>query len=531
MTRILALLLLANLALADSAREHLLSSGEPVTISEFAFAGNTVLSHEQLAEIASPFCDRPIAIEDIEALRLAITHAYVEAGYINSGAAIDDQDCGPGILTVRIIEGSLTEVKVDGLERLRPRYITSRLQQAAGRPLNLLSLQNGLRLLNRDPNIARVNAELKPGLRPGESYLVLKAAETKPWRLGLTASNSRPASVGAESLEISAGHRNLTGNGDPISLSYGISDGAFDRLTLEPINLAFAYSLPVSGADTRLTLGAHRGDQGILEEPFSDLDIESRLESYSIGMRHPLLRTPQRELAISLTGEHTRSETFLQGRGFSFSPGAEDGVTRVTALRLALEYQQRGPSQAFALRSDLNHGIDAFKASDSRTDPQNARFTSMRLQGDYRRALNDRHRVLAVRGSGQWSSEPLLSLEQFSLGGMQTVRGYRPNQLVRDRGFSASIEIHWPLLFGKDERPTLTLVPFLDYGLAQSANNGGGGSIDIGSAGLGIVARPHPSLHCQLYWGQAFRNFDTNEHHLQDDGIHFQLRYDAFSRP
>jgi hemolysin activation/secretion protein len=530
---LLPILLLANLAIADSATPappptRMLSSGEPVTISKFSFEGNTVFDHEQLAEIPSSFLDRPIAVEDIETLRLAISRAYVEAGYINSGAAIDDQDCGSGVLTVRIVEGALTEVKVDGLSRLRPRFIASRLHHAAGTPLNLATLQNGLRLLKQDPNIRRVNAELKPGLSPGESYLALTAAEAEPWRLSLSASNRRPASVGAEILELNAAHMSLTGNGDPISLNYGLSDGAFDRLTVEPLNVSFAYTYPITGADTRLTLGASRGDQAILEEPFSNLDIESRIESYSLGIRHPLLRTPQRELALSLTGEHTRSETFLLGKGFSLSPGANDGVTRVTALRLAAEYSDRSAAQAFAARSTFSQGIDLFNSSDSRTDDQNGRFTSFRLQGNWRRALNDRGRQLAVRMSSQWTSEPLLSLEQFSVGGVNTVRGYRPNQVVRGRGTTASLELHWPLLFAKGQRPILTLVPFLDYGVAQSASSGGTNSIDIGSAGFGLIAQPHPRLNCQLFWGQAFRNFETNEHDLQDDGIHFLVTFTAF---
>ena len=64
----------------------------------------------------------------------------------------------------------------------------------------------------------------------------------------------------------------------------------------------------------------------------------------------------------------------------------------------------------------------------------------------------------------QISADPLLSIERFAIGGRDTVRGYRENQLVRDSGVVASAELRIPLWRDSLRRPLLELVPFMDYG-------------------------------------------------------------------
>ena len=71
-------------------------------------------------------------------------------------------------------------------------------------------------------------------------------------------------------------------------------------------------------------------------------------------------------------------------------------------------------------------------------------------QGQYVRRLRPASRQPAARLAAraprqrQISADPLLSIEQFAVGGIDTVRGYRENQIVRDTGFAASVELHIP---------------------------------------------------------------------------------------
>ncbi len=50
----------------------------------------------------------------------------------------------------------------------------------------------------------------------------------------------------------------------------------------------------------------------------------------------------------------------------------------------------------------------------------------------------------------------------------------------------------------------------------------------VSSAGLGLRWDPHAKIRSGLYWGFAFRNVNTSEQGLQDDGIHFSMDVGLF---
>ena len=51
---------------------------------------------------------------------------------------------------------------------------------------------------------------------------------------------------------------------------------------------------------------------------------------------------------------------------------------------------------------------------------------------------------LALRADGQWSSEPLISNEQFGAGGIAGVRGYREGEVFGDSGWRETSELKFP---------------------------------------------------------------------------------------
>ena len=52
--------------------------------------------------------------------------------------------------------------------------------------------------------------------------------------------------------------------------------------------------------------------------------------------------------------------------------------------------------------------------------------------------------VTIVRADGQWSSEPLISNEQFGAGGVNSVRGYHEGEVFGDNGWHVSLEQQTP---------------------------------------------------------------------------------------
>jgi hemolysin activation/secretion protein len=104
-------------------------------------------------------------------------------------------------------------------------------------------------LLQRDPRIERINAELRPGYQRGESVLAVKVKEASPWKAWLDFSNYQTPIVGAERGLMTLAHQNVTGHGDPFSITYGGSRG------VHPI-IDTSYTLPLNRYDTTFTASA-----------------------------------------------------------------------------------------------------------------------------------------------------------------------------------------------------------------------------------------------------------------------------------
>jgi hemolysin activation/secretion protein len=229
--------------------------------------------------------------------------------------------------------------------RLRRNYVVSRVRRGAKSPLNIIQLRNQLEILRQNPNLARVNAELRPGTEPGEAYLDVQVAETNPLQLGVQVSNRRSPSVGAEQVEILASHRNLTGNGDVLAIRYGVNTGGFEDWEFAELDdFSVDYTIPITPADTTLSLSFTRTDSLVVEEPFDELDITSQSNSVALTLRHPFRRTANSEFAMFVGIGYRDNETELLGEPFSFSPGAEDGESVVAPIRFGQELTTRSQS-------------------------------------------------------------------------------------------------------------------------------------------------------------------------------------------
>jgi len=497
-----------------------LSSGPRVFVREVRIDGNTVLPDEVLGEIAKPFLDRSLSTGDLEELRRRLTLAYVERGYINSGAMLPDQEVRDGVVTYRMVEGRLAQIQIEGTGRLDERYVRNRLAQGAGPPLNVERLQQRLQILLQDPLIERMNVDLQPGLLPGEATLQAVVTRAEPVSAYATVANNQAPNVGSIRGEIGTTVRNLTGWGDALALRYGRSDGVDDGEA--------SFTLPVTYHDTLLSARYERNGAAVVSEALRDLDIRSTVETIGVGVSQPIYRTPQRNLGVGLAFEHRRSETTLLGEPFSFTPGTVDGKATVSVLRFTQDFADRTADDALVMRSTFSFGLDVLGATVTPQKP-NGQFATWLGQAQYVRQF-EREIQLVFRGDAQLSRDPLFPIEQIAIGGLGTVRGYRENELVRDNGLILSAEARMPVLrFAVDALPqqardnVVRVAPFADWGRGWNKGEPTPTPRTIASVGIGFLWDVGDVATAQLYYGRALRHIHQPDHDLQDEGIHFRV--------
>lgn len=503
-----------------------LSTAARITVRGFRFEGNTVFTAAELSEVVKGYVNREISSDELEEARRKLTQFYIDKGYINSGATLRDQSVSDGVITFSITEGRLSAIQITGNHYFHSGYLKSRIFPDESRPLNVLSLRDNLQLLRQNANVARITADVKPGSVPGEATLAVDVQENKPYGGQITFDNARPPSVGAERFRLSLYDQNVTGRSDELNLSFGLTH---DNLKLsnpfDPNEFAVSYLSPTFGPDTQLQASYSKSDTAVIEEPFTSLGITSQSENYALTLQQPLKRTLNEDFGLSLALEHRKSSSFLFGEPFSFSPGDVNGVSQTTALRLGVNYLQRDANQVFASRALLSYS-DAFPGTTGNFQPPNGRFLTLLGQAQYIRALDEKGRRLVLRFDGQLADRPLLLVEKFVIGGADSVRGYRENQLVRDSGFAASAELRLPLTYDKANRERLILAPFFDLGYGKNRQKTSSTERNsISSLGVGLIYAGDPRLSAQVYYGYALQKVATSHHDLQDRGIHFVVSY------
>ncbi|WP_254721757.1 BamA/TamA family outer membrane protein [Kovacikia minuta] len=133
--------------------------------------------------------------------------------------------------------------------------------------------------------------------------------------------------------------------------------------------------------------------------------------------------------------------------------------------------------------------------------------------------------LLVAQIAAQFTPDSLLSLERFSIGGINTVRGYRENQVVADNGILGSIEVRIPLTY--DPR-VLQITPFFDIGKGWNTRGEDPDPSTIASLGLGVRWQIGTDLTLRLDYGIRLTSMDNPGDSLQDNGFYFSLRYQPF---
>lgn len=492
-----------------------LFAGGQISVRGFRFVGNVALSDERLNEVVASYVGEGRRYGALLEARDRVTRAYVDAGYISSGAVLSDEPIRDGIVEIRIIEGQLTTIEVESDGRLRDHYLASRLGlEGRGEALNLNSLRRRLRILKRDPNIESIASELAPGPERGDSILTVRVTEPIGWNASAEADDYVTPAIGGYRGRFAAGYRNLTGWGEYTNAAYSIAEGLHD--------LDVRLSAPVTRWDTVIEIRTRQAWSEITESPLDDFDVESRTQAYSIRVLQPVRRERTHSIGVFLAGEWKRGKsTLLGGLALSLDP-QDDGRSTVSAIRGGIDGWWRGRSRAFSGRITVSQGLDILAAG-SDTLNLSGNFTSglFQLQGvEYLPWFGIR---ILTRVDGQVADDRLLGLEQFAAGGHASVRGYRENLLVRDEGVAGSIEIRIPLpTLAPIER--LELGVFGDGGYARSHSSKSGDR--LGAVGLGLHADITRFVRASIQWAESLNDPTGNlvGNHLQDDGVHFSLR-------
>ncbi|NJN76023.1 MAG: ShlB/FhaC/HecB family hemolysin secretion/activation protein [Synechococcaceae cyanobacterium RL_1_2] len=205
-------------------------------------------------EVVKDYLNRPISFVELLRAQDEITKLYIDNGYITTGAYIPPQTIADGFVQIEVLEGSLADISIAGLNHLSEDYIRDRLGRGTAVPVNVNNLVDSLQLLQLNPNIDNISAELTTGTTLGTSILDLDIKETKRFHSYAKFDNGRSPSVGTLRAQARLSRSSLWASGDELSLAYVKTEGSdtLDELAYRiPLNaeegtLSFAIAIPIT---------------------------------------------------------------------------------------------------------------------------------------------------------------------------------------------------------------------------------------------------------------------------------------------
>jgi len=451
-------------------------------LKEVQIRGNTQLSNAQLQETIQEFIGKQVTASDVEEMRTRLTRAYVDAGYINSGAVLilpSPQD-NTDTLAFNMIEGRLREVRAQGLQGLQASYLQSRLP-GPQEVLNVNRLREQFQLLLQDPLFERIQSRLLPSGHLGEAVFELDVARKTPYSFSLFANNYRSPAIGEAVLGASVVVRNLSGYGDALDAQIGKSDGA------APYHLA--WTMPLPNPSQHVQWSWDHGRSNVVEAPLDLVDIHSQTSTVEMKWGQTWINTLARRFDTGLTLASKQTRSSLLGEDFSFSPGEVNGRSTTQVFKLSQDWNERGNNFGFLARSTFsfgrNNNVEGDQMSSDKLIPPR-RYYVWNGQLQWLRQMPQLNLQLLLRAQWQWSPSRLIPMEKMAVGGNASVRGYRESQLLRDQAQIFSMEFQRVMFNDPQKAQQLTALIFVD---GARAKNHAEQTQSISSWGIGLKAQ------------------------------------------
>jgi hemolysin activation/secretion protein len=486
-------------------------AGIVIPVTEIEVTGSTVFTPEELQAITQPLEGRSVTLQELKEAAQSITRKYLERGYLTSRAIVPEQEIKDGIVKIRVIEGSIADIQIDGNTRISDNYIRKRLESGTDTPVRVDNIEGQLQLLQASPLFDNIEANLQPAAGEGQSSLIVEVDEANPFLIGADINNYQTPDTGATTAGITLGYLNLTGNGDSITAYF---NHALDAASW---TLDASYSLPVNAKDGTLQLRTNIERNEIVGD-FAVLDLDGNSELYEVSFRQPLIRSLREEFALSFGFTFQESRNIAQG---IILPGTQ----RTSVIKFGQDYTNRDPQGVWALRSQFNLGVGIFNAttSDNEDEADGVFFSWLGQIQRLQRFSKDN--LLIVQADLQFTPDNLLPSQEFVIGGVYSVRGYRQNARFGDNGFRFSLEDRITLARNKDDNPLFQVAPFAELGVVWNNSAPDPDQNFLAGIGLGLLWQPIPNLNIRLDYAPPLVNIGKISDSLQEDGFYFSISY------
>lgn len=459
----------------------------PVTAGAILIDGATILTPADFAPAIEPYLGRALGPDELRALTRDVAAVARNAGFGLATAWIPRQSLVAGVLRVRIDEGRIDAVEIEGPGRAAVGVRLAGL--ATGRPVRTAELERALLLAGDLPGVTLGRARIVP--RDGRNVLVVPAGLDRV-RGRATIDNSGSASVGPIRARLSVDMASLAIAGDRLSIGGVVTP-------VQPREFQYGelgYSVPIGHGGTEVGVRGYVGHSAA-GGSVRDRDFQGTSAGVEVALSHPLIRSRAASLwaGATLAVRDSRLD----------EAGVEARDDRIATATASLSGNARMAGGRVRVRLSYVQGLDLLNAT-ARGDPLASRrdaggaFSKVEFWTQYERRLGNGF-SMELRGAGQLASRPLLASEEIGLGGRSFLRGFDYWEAAGDRGAAGSAEVRYDIASGLPHPfRRLQLYLFADGGRVTNIGGGTGGGT-LASAGAGLRAALRSGFEAGLELG------------------------------
>ncbi|MGC0809957.1 ShlB/FhaC/HecB family hemolysin secretion/activation protein [Pantoea agglomerans] len=472
------------------------ASGPCFEINQISLQQASLITPDTQKRLVAPYINQCLSLDRINQLVRAISEWYVQRGYITSRAFLTEQNLSHGTLNITVLEGKLEAIHLQGASA---RQLNMAFPTRAGRILNLRDIEQGMEQINR-LRTTPVQIEIIPSTQPGYSIVNLTSTPEFPLTLGLNMDNSGQRSTGVGQLFGSLVGNDLLGVADRWFVSGGRSSAFSDWRDAQNfqagVSVPYGYGLldySYSWSNYHSRFNANSFDW------YSNGDnISNRLSGSWVLFRNGQIKTGLQLGLNHYVSHNWLNETLLQSSS-----------RKLTSLQIGFNHTQKIAGGVATLNPMLSRGMPWFDAESDKgksDDFPKAEFRKWSVSSSYQRPVTQKMWWLSSFYA-QWSSDRLYGSERLTIGGENSVRGYKEQYLSGDVGGYLRNELNYSL-FTLPAIGEVSTTLALDGGWLQSDKQDryAAGTLWGSSVGLG-TRNAHVSTQLSLGIPVSYPNY------------------------
>ncbi len=475
-----------NFAVSAEAEKAAEQTEAKFDLLELRVKGNTLLGRKELERTVYPFLGLKKSIDTVENARNALEDVYRKKGYQTVAVDIPEQNVQNGVVYLQVVEGKVSRLRVKDSRYFSLGSIKAGVPELAeGNVPNLPVMQKQLAALSNKSPDRKITPILRAGDTPGTLEVDLKVKDELPLHGRIELNGRNTSSTSRTRLVSTLHYDNLWQKLHSASIMYQVAPENNEEVDV----WAGTYALPLPNTDAKMAFYAVSSSSNAQVASVGALSVVGIGEIYGARLIKPMpgLDNYNHSFTVGVDYKDFKENLNLIGADtiktpisylpFMMQYGASlSGKESFTTFNLGLNFSVRG------LGNDQQEFEN--KRFNARSDYM---FLTSGISFDYNLPWE---MELASRVSGQVSSSPLISNEQFSLGGAQSIRGYFETQALADDGLVGSLELRSPRLapVSLSYINKLQAIVFVDggKGWVQDALAGTPSSFGLASTGFGM---------------------------------------------